>query len=344
MSLLDITEYTSPFMSYSITPYITEYNCPNLFIKDPFPSQELLDNLKNKISNTNTQKTEPRIYEHRYLKSNIDVVIRGTYDDVMATVTVLNQYPPKVIEDKDGNKIYDCYFSGNESKYNVPKIGVQRYGKHIRVRIKDKIYSGSGIILFVCIKDKPITEGKFVLFKSTANEQYEGLGGKIDEQEVKDDILYENAKKETKEESMNLIDLNVKSKLYVDIESDDNKTYYRSFLYPIYIEDYNNISNMYNKNMIDVIDFKQNYNDSYRETNKVDFFDYETFKNKLNYYDVDKYNKSNGVFQTTNGDMVNVRGRTLKVINKMIEHINKLKKDDIRQCIVNTFNNTIKIQ
>ena len=52
---------------------------------------------------------------------------------------------------------------------------------------------------------------------------------------------------------------------------------------------------------------------------KLDLFDYQMFIKNLSKYHASTQNVSNGVFQTINGSNVNVSGRTMKVIAKMID-------------------------
>jgi hypothetical protein len=276
----------------------------------------------------------PQKYEYRYVNKNgIDIVIRGAYDDVMSTVDVLNAYPPlKRDPTSVHNNLPQTYYDivtgkplNANGKYQpkVPSVGISDRGDHIFVSMdNNKSYSGSGALIMVVTNGKPLTESKFVLFRDVNTHLYQELGGRIDKPSganVDTEILFTNAKRESEEESMILFKLNTKSPIFVDIESQENNTYYRIFLYVITMNNPAQLSLMYEENKAQVLtNYSANFNEAYRESDKLDLFDYQTFINKLKTYGTSGQNVSSGIFMTTSGTNVNVRGRTIKAIYKFL--------------------------
>lgn len=282
--------------------------------------------------------SEPQKHEYRYVNSNgVDVIIRGTYNDVMSTVDVLNTYPPKKECNKEKEREY--FAIGKKPSFalqskNVPDVGIQSQpnGKHLLISFNNKVYSGSGALIIVKSNKSnkstfDLSEANFLLFRDSKTNQYEELGGKIDnplntnntKSPIDKTILFNNAAKEANEESMTLITLTNESKYFVDIESQDNNTYYRAYLYVITVDDPKNINIMFEQNKLGIYKYSDYFDESYREMNSVDLFDCKTFIKKLQDYHASTQNVSNGVFQTINGTNVNVRNRTIKVIAKMID-------------------------
>ena len=101
--------------------------------------------------------TEPQKHEYRYVNNDgVDVVIRGTYKDVMSVVDVLKTYPPKkrpcTGTDSDQKPerfdLGQSFRSRSKSAY-VPDVGIQSKGDHILVKMNNKVYSGSGALIMV---------------------------------------------------------------------------------------------------------------------------------------------------------------------------------------------------
>lgn len=114
---------------------------------------------------------------------------------------------------------------------------------------------------------------------------------------------------------MKLFHLITPSTIYVDILSGSDNTYYRVYLYLIYIEDLVRLSSQYEENKNEIVTkFIGIFDDSYRETDKIGLFNVQSFINKVNTYNPQIYDTSNGIFQNSDGTSVNVRGRTMKVI------------------------------
>jgi hypothetical protein len=275
--------------------------------------------------------TPPQKYEYRYVNKNgIDIIMRGSYDDVMSTVDVLNTYPPLKRDGKDSARILRNIVTGKPFDTSVtlqpkvPDVGIQDKGDHMLVKMDNKTYSGSGTLIMVVQTGKPLTESKFVLFRASDTKLYQELGGRIDKPvggvgNVDREILFNNAKKESEEESMVLFKLSNKSPIFVDIESQDNNTYYRVFLYVFSTDNLSQLPLMYEANKAQILtNYSTNFNEAYRESDKLDLFDYQTFINKLKTYSASGQNVSSGIFMAVNGANINVRGRTIKVISKFL--------------------------
>lgn len=252
-------------------------------------------------------------YEYRYTNSNgVDVVLRGTYNDVMSTVDVLNTYPPKKTDCADKKEYFDLYGAKSKpSVSTVPEIGSINKGKYINIVQDGKTFSGAGALIMVVEDSKPLIEAKFALFRSTFNGEYQDLGGNIDKlspgTNPDKNTLFNTAKKETEEESMKLFNLSNQSPHFIDVESTTDGTWYRVFLYVFKIDNINKLSTLYvhNKSLI-LSDYALAFSDAYKETDKLDLFDYRKFIDSL---------KNHSDFQTTTGMFVKVRGRTRKLID-----------------------------
>lgn len=270
--------------------------------------------------------TGPQKYEYRYVNNNgIDVIIRGTYDDVMSSVDVLNTYPPLKRDcTQTGKREYVPLFGpgSRPGPVNVPFVGIKQIGRHIHVSMDNKTYSGSGSIIMVVQKNRPFLEAKFVLFRDSKNKEYQETGGRIDHTasgtQIDKSILFNTAVKETEEESMKLFKLVHETDNFVDFTSNINNTSYRLYLYLIVLDDIRQLPHMYDVNRgVIVTQYASNFNESYRETDNLVLFDYVTFMEKLNSYGVQGNAISAGTFQTVDGSLVKVRGRTLRGIAEL---------------------------
>ena len=272
--------------------------------------------------------TGPQKYEYRYVNQNgVDVVVRGTYNNVMSTVDVLNTYPPVPrTNDKQSDDGYvDLYGPGSVSKKpnaNVPTVGVQDRGSYILVTMNNKTYSGSGSLIMVVETGQPLISAKFVLFRDAKTRQYKDLGGNIDRPSqgvnIDKDILFNNSKKESGEESMKLFSLTKESPSFVDIESTSDNTYYRVYVYIFEMTNISHLATHYDSNKTQILtNFAKNFTSADRETDNLGLFDYRTFMKKLGTLSVLNHNVAEGTFQTTTGSMEKVGGRTMKVIAQL---------------------------
>lgn len=300
---------------YDLYPNIYQFGLPNVITRGIDPAYI----------------TGPQKYEYKYTNANgVTVVLRGTYNDVMSSIDVLNTYPPikKECTNDDKKRYYDLYGPGSyyntstnvPNVANVPIVGAVNNGKYIQIKMDGKTFSGSGSLILVVETGKPLSEAKIVLFRDSSNNMYQDLGGRIDKpnKAIDKDTLFNNAKKETEEESMKLFSLDYASPIFVDIESGKDNTIYRVYLYIFNFTNINQLSTLYDENKDQIlITYSGNFDESYKETNKLELFDYKTFMTKLASYNPTTYSTSSGVFQTLSGNPVNVRGRTLKVIDKL---------------------------
>lgn len=284
--------------------------------------------------------TPPKLYEHRYSNDQgVDIIIRGSYNDVTSAVNILNTYPPQKIKgfpefDLLSGNLLDGSSDPGSGSGSGQGIGIQNKGKHLLVKINGKVYSGSGSLILVIQKNQPITleNVKIVLFRDVKTSQYLDLGGRIDNPAlnksslmptIDNKILFNNSKKETLEESMCLFNIdnsNSETENYLDIESQVNNVYYRIHLYIIQVDDVNLLSVLYNENKLKIMEKYSSvykHNESYRETDDLKLFNFSTFINKLRSYGVETANISNGVFNSTNGSSHNVGGRAMEIISKL---------------------------
>lgn len=323
-----------------LSPVITRVEYPILF--SPSPTDDILyyPYELNPLPNVLGQGVDPALvlsnpvpqqYEYRYYVNDIDVVLKGSYDDVTAIVNVLNTYPPNKNMDTSNTAP-----SGSTVPFgpfiHIPRIEVKYFGGNVRVKMNNKMYSGAGSLIMVVEKNRPITHAKFVLFRDINTKQYQETGGKIDKstinQKIDETILFRTAKKETIEESVNLFILNNESNFTTEISSGISQTNYKVYVYIFTMKNINVLPSLFLKNRTAMLSqsITSNFGPSFHETDRLELFDYHTFINKLNTFNIGTQHVSNGIFMTTYGSFVNVRGRTLKVIhslntNKIFEQI-----------------------
>jgi hypothetical protein len=339
---------------------------PNIIVDDtldtfpyPYKYNPLPDTVRYGV---NADAILPQKYEYRYTNdSGIDVIIRGTYEDVMSTIDVLDIYKPiknnpQTPVNTTGSKgrrqvnIFNNIPIKKQSPNQTTVVGTQDTGKHLLVRINNRVYSGSGSLIMCVETGKALDSAKIVLFRnSTGSGTYQDLGGKIDKPSagtnVDEKILFTNAQKESKEESILLIDIKTESKMFVDIESTTSNTYYRVYLYLIIVNNLSELERMYEENKLNMLsNYTGNFDESYRETDKVGFFDYTSFVKKMDNYS-HVTNVTHGVFTTVDGLNVNVSGRTIKVISEFLSNgiFNNLFSDNTLALtgntqIINSFN------
>jgi hypothetical protein len=325
-----------------VSPIIVQDQFPNLFLLDS--QEDLYDPLS--VINTNYGLpplrsyvdpaantlfvSGPQKYESRYKNDNgIDIVIRGTYNDVMSTLDVLNKYQPLKKEcDESGTTVkkrFPLYGPGSSNNPsgatppNVPTVGIDRIGKYAIIEVDGKKYSGSGSVIFVLNQGETIDELKVVLFKNTGNSMYQETGGKIDYPTNTNDLgklLFNSAKRETDEESLKLLSLSTESQHFVDIKSGNDDTFYRVYVY-LLSTDVNKLSDMYEENK-STINSSSGYNESYRETDALGLFNYTTFEkviSNLRGYGINAPFKN---ISTVDNKQVMVSGRTIKAIASII--------------------------
>jgi len=270
--------------------------------------------------------TGPQKYEYRYTNTNgIDVVLRGTYNDVMSCVSVLNTNPPmkRDCANSKESEFVDLY--GNP----VDTIGSDK--NHIIARIGDKTFSGSGILIL--LSNNSNTSLNFVLFRDVNRRHYTDLGGMIDKPKndikINEDYLFQNASKEADEESMHLFNIKTKSPHFVDIKSDKDNTYYRAFVYNIIMNDgdVNDIRKLYLANHKMVINGPFTQPSENRETDDVAMFDFNR--------SISSIKNGSKTFQNNDGRMEYIADRTVKCMQSL--NSNNIFVNAIK----NKFNSTI---
>jgi len=269
--------------------------------------------------------TGPQKYEYKYKnQQGVEVVLRGTYNDVMSAIDVLNTYPPTKRACTDTGKKYVPLYgpdpNAQKQTPTVPTVGQIKQGNYVHIQIDNKTYSGSGAVIMVVEKSAPSISAKFVLFKGSKDNQYQETGGKIDISIANNtqDTIFKNAKKETQEESANLFDLDKESPHFVDIESTTDNTYYRVYLYIFQMTNSANLKNLYNENHQFAMTYQSQYPKDFMETDDIDLFDYSAFMRTLKQYNPLTFDTKSGQFQTAlSFTPVSVRGRTMKAIATM---------------------------
>lgn len=288
--------------------------------------------------------TGPQKYEYRYTNTNgIDAIIRGTYLNVMSIVDVLNTYPPKKREcsdRKDEKKYVPLYGQSGAIPKNVPTIGIKKSGKHIELIIGSTTYSGSGsLILIFPTNQTHLDYAKIVLFRGTGETAglYQETGGKIDSaknKNVDQNTLFENAKKETEEESKKLFTLSKESSQIIDIVNSVSSTTYRVYVYAISLSDSDikDLSTKYNKNGLEIDSNVDLYGDSYKETDNVALFSYKDFAETIKKNYNQGLDLKSGDFITDNRDKVKVAGRTINIVSQLTSKlIPKITNATIKQ-------------
>jgi hypothetical protein len=272
----------------------------------------------------------PQKYEYRYQNQNgIDVVVRGTYDHIMSIIDVLNTYPPRIRDtgrdtgrDKDETQyldILDLKSKGPSRPKSVPSVGIITKGDFIHAKVGGITFSGSGTLLIVLGGDKNISNAKIILFRSKKDpKEYAELGGRLDKlksgENADENILFNNAKRESLEESMRLFNISKQSDSYVDIES--MGTYYRVYIYAFVSEDHTSLQKYYNYNKNVVYrEHSPSFSDVNRETDDLQLFDYNAFIG------------TNSVYKKTDG------GGNLKVKDRTINVLAAISKSDMANII-----------
>jgi hypothetical protein len=251
--------------------------------------------------------------------SGINVSITGTPNDVARVIEILHNTPP--------NKY--PFIPPNPPQLphdeNIKEVSVTPKG-HINVSINDNVYSGSGILILVNNRNdtQAFFSPKAILFHSKNNNTYEELGGRIDKPSFIDaDILFDTAKREAKEESIELFNIMLPSTIFVDIESQKDRSLYRVYVYMITVNKLDDLKIFFNKNMKSLYDRKPNDKgeylikyDSYRETSNVTFFDLRKSLEKINTH-FSSSQVPKGIIQNIEGDQLWVRGRTLNILSEL---------------------------
>lgn len=265
---------------------------------------------------------EKDVFKYDYRNSNnVGVTIMGSFEDVVSVKAVLEKYNPPKLDVENAKKIlnesYTVKFFNKTSSvsFDQNQIGVSYDKNHAIIEKDGLLFSGSGSLI-IFDYERPLV----ALFRSVETKQYDDLGGKIDrninfKQDI-NDVLFENAKKETNEESAELILLENKSK-YVDINSDKSNSIYRSYIYKVKTETSTTELKIEFQKKLQNIYSNLDKTPDYKETDDLEFFDLQYLKDYVKDFDP---NISHGVVQTITGRLVRIRGRVLRVIKSMIRN------------------------
>lgn len=275
---------------------------------------------------------EDKIYKYDYANRNgVNVSITGSFEDVVLTKAILEQTNPQKVNVEEAKQMMDRHTikiladPNVSNKFKQKQIGVQYNKDHAILESDSILYSGSGSLLIF-----NFPEGTYLaLFRSSETKQYDDLGGKIDSKinfkQDLNDILFENAKKETLEESAKLFLLENRTKNYVDINSDKSNSIYRSYIYHLKPEQELTTRNMkiaFQKKLQDVYADLSSKPD-YKETDDIEFFDLYHFEEELKDFNP---NVSHAVLPTITGRLVRVRGRVLRVLHRFLNRPEQLVK------------------
>lgn len=284
--------------------------------------------------------------------NGVNITLRGDEPSIRAAINVLRTYPPKgpVYLTDDGKENFidlsSLICSTSDSK-SVPPVGMIKKSpndSHITVIMNDKQkFSGSGSLLLLANQDlaKPFDYTKIFipLFRDVNTGYYASLGGRIDEPDGSNEkdltlnILYNNARRESREESAGLIQIDSDKQTddlkrqYIDIDSpktlDSQHNKYRSYIYYVRIPNairWGDFKKMYVQNA-SKIRRDSNFDSSYHETNDVEFISLA----RLIIRTSEIIGNSNVVdfatYMTESGIPIRVRDRTVKILAKLFEGI-----------------------
>ncbi len=324
----------------SLPAYVTQKNTPRLYeaiFNDPLTQYinndpfvyDLSIQPNNLTYYRDPAKIEPSsIYGQIYQNNNgIKVLIQGEYDSVMSTLDVLKTYPPNKITQGVYFNILDglpINSSSNDRK-NVPKVAyTTAVNDQIIILENGKKYSGSGVLIIAVDESKPINKSnaKIILVNGNTTNMYEDFGGKIDKSvPVNIDTLFNNAIKETQEESMMLFQIVSRSNTTIEIESQESGTYYKLHVYLIRVKDINKLPQLYESNKLQV--YNSNKDKAYKETNALRLFNYDDFVAKIQELGSSANIISKSSFRTTDNDFVNVRSRVIKSLTLLVNSPDK---------------------
>ena len=272
-------------------------------------------------------------YEFLYVNSDgVEAIITGTYIELMYLIEILKS---SMSGETDPHKLIKPYTSTSTytstTPINIPlnthtNVTPIDKGKIINLKVNDKIYSGSGIVIFALdsTASRDIANAKLLMFRDSKTQEYSETGGKIDKPspDVPNDIdiLFKNAVKETHEESMRLCTFHDKSQYFIDIQSPTDNTYYRVYVYVLKMlnKDIVMLPKWFDENKKWTLDnFPLKHEDAYRETNAMRLFNYDNLEKLLKTYDPAKSVRTAQI-QATASEFVTVRDRTLSVMHHLL--------------------------
>lgn len=301
----------------------------------------IIRRLENRESNLNRYPvvvdpaTHRQIIEHKYKINGVDVIIRGDEPSILSVINVLKTYPPSGPTFVTQEKWHDLNKPGCVDDLTTPEIGMRsgKDDKHVSLIYPNKdVYTGSGVIVFLNLKTADQIKATGIdhnqiyipLFRDVNTGKYASLGGRVDRPKdgPNKNTLYINAIKETREESADLLHVSSRgdddddeSRLYVNIKTTDNNSKYRSYLLHYHTsgrDELDKLEQIYRSN-IKYIQSNPVYNDDYRETDDIRFFNLANLTLIINTL------KKRGTITDANildinGRITNIRGRTMRVL------------------------------
>lgn len=246
------------------------------------------------------------LVRHLYDDGDVKVQVVGPYMDVRAVIQVLTKYKPikqtypPIIGDNDTYRMID---DSKKIKY------ISLDDKSMLVKIGDKTYSGSGILII--IKNKTGTDNFIILFKSRFTNKYDDLGGKLHKKYANDEeALFKNAAEEAKTQSGNTFEIKTKSNVVIDIKNNIDGTYYRAYVYTLITDEKDIILRNYITNITSTTVIH------HHKTTDVTLFNLKDFKTRLDTIYVEGI--SQGTYITYDKkEYVRVNGRCMKVIYEL---------------------------
>jgi len=295
-------------------------------------------------------ETSPAIYRQIVNKTfeinGVKVTIRGDEPSIRSVISVLSTYPPKgptYITD-DGKETYvnigSNFCPDDIDPIQVPNVGMERItptDPHIVAIIPNgKKYSGSGTILL--ITDQTTTSSSLndiyiPFFRDVKTNTWSCLGGRIDmpngsaEKDLTLNILYNNAIRESREESADLIQLksdnqtNDNDRQMIDIKSDTDSHMYRAYIHYLHVPiNPNQFTNYFAQNVGRIIR-DANFGPEYRETNDVTLIQLNTLINRTEEITTttDISNIEYAYYTKNDGIPIRIRGRTIRVLDKLFQ-------------------------
>lgn len=287
-----------------------------------------------------------QIVNRTYDINGVKITLRGDEPSIRAALNVLRTYPPKgpvyLTDDGKENFLDLSNFICPDST-SVPPVGYEKNRPNdsiITIIMPDKQkFNGSGSLLLVTDRDlvAPIDYTKIFipLFRDVESGNYASLGGRIDEPDGSSDkelslnILYNNARRESREESADLIQissdnqLNDSTRQFIDIDSLEPSILYRSYIRYVKISatlSLDKFKTMYVQNSSKVRR-DANFGPAYLETDNLELLSVASLMTRtLEIMRTTDVSKLDYEYYMTNTSMpIKVRGRTIRVLAKLFE-------------------------
>jgi len=185
----------------------------------------------------------------------------------------------------------------------------------VATSMPSKEYSGSGTTIFLKKDDKYY----LVLIKELKTDLWEAFGGKIDEDEDRNKLgEFENAIKETKEESCGVfyLDLSDENKIISTDVKTPTEQYYKNYIIVIKYNNLEQIKENFIENMILLV-LEDSEDNSFYETSDINFVDYKNLQKMIKNY--------KNTCLSLNGN-IKIGKRTIEVLRKINEEQIKLDK------------------